>query len=108
MNPLRVAASRKLTCQPLPRSATESQPGMINLSGKAAIITGAARGIGGGTANTAAEAGAQGITINYHRDREAAAQVAARCEQLGARVLTFRANVSRPAALERMGGRRAR
>jgi 3-oxoacyl-[acyl-carrier protein] reductase len=78
---------------------------MINLSGKAAIITGASRGIGAATAIMLAEAGARGITINYHRDRDAANQVAARCKELGAGVLTVRADVSRPASIEKMVGR---
>jgi 3-oxoacyl-[acyl-carrier protein] reductase len=78
---------------------------MINLSGKAAIVTGASRGIGAATAIMLAEAGARGITINYNRDRDAANQVAARCKELGARVLTVRADVSRPASIEKMVGR---
>lgn len=78
---------------------------MINLSGKAAIITGASRGIGAATAIKLAEAGAHGITINYNRDREAANQVGARCNELGADVLTVRADVSRPASIEKMVNR---
>ena len=75
---------------------------MISLSGKSAIVTGASRGIGAATAIALAEAGAHGITINYQRDRDAATQVAGRCKELGAEVLTVRADVSRPAAIEKM------
>ena len=78
---------------------------MIDLSGKAAIITGASRGIGAATSIALAGAGAYGITINYHRDRDAATRVAARCKELGAEVLTIRADVSRPAAIEKMVNR---
>jgi 3-oxoacyl-[acyl-carrier protein] reductase len=75
---------------------------MINLTGKVAIITGASRGIGAATAILFAQAGIRGITINYLRDQEAAGRVAKQCEAFGAEVLTIRADVSRPAAVEKM------
>ena len=75
---------------------------MISLSGQTAIITGASRGIGAATAIALANAGTHGITINYQRDRASATQVAARCKELGAEVLTVRANVSRPAAIAKI------
>ncbi len=75
---------------------------MINLSGKTAIITGASRGIGAATAIKFAEAGAKALVLNYNRDRESARLVAAKCEQLGARALPVRADVARPASVEKM------
>ena len=78
---------------------------MIDLSGKSAIITGASRGIGAATALKLAQAGAQSLTINYHRDRAAANRVASKCKELGAQVLTVRADVSHPASIEKMVSR---
>ena len=75
---------------------------MINLADRTAIITGASRGIGAATAVKFAEAGARGIVINYNRARDRAAQVAKNCERLGARVMLARADVSRPASVEKM------
>src|SRR5436190_158235 len=75
---------------------------MINLNGKTAIITGASRGIGAATAILFAKAGARAIILNYQKDKAAAETVAARCEALGAEVLMIRADVSRPAFVEKM------
>jgi 3-oxoacyl-[acyl-carrier protein] reductase len=75
---------------------------MIDFSGKVIMITGASRGIGAATALMFARAGARGIVVNYKSNREAAEQVAAVCRQSGADVLVHRADVSRPAAVEKM------
>ncbi|MEW6131250.1 MAG: 3-oxoacyl-ACP reductase family protein [Acidobacteriota bacterium] len=75
---------------------------MINLTGKTAIITGASRGIGAATAILFAKAGVDGLVINYQRDSDAASQIAKQCEAYGARVLMVRADVSRPAQVEKM------
>jgi 3-oxoacyl-[acyl-carrier protein] reductase len=75
---------------------------MINLAGRVAIITGASRGIGAATAIRFAEAGAAALVLNYNRDGDGAARVAAHCEKLGARAWAVRADVSRPSAVEKM------
>lgn len=75
---------------------------MINLTGKVALITGASRGIGAATAIQFARAGIRGLVINYHQDRNAARQVAASCEGLGAETVLIRADVSRVAAVGKM------
>lgn len=75
---------------------------MIDLSGRIAIITGASRGIGAATAEILAQAGARALVINYKSDRDAAERVAAACRSYGADVLVHRADVSRPAAVDRM------
>ena len=75
---------------------------MINLTGKVALITGASRGIGAATAIKFAEAGIRGLVINYHRDKDAAEQVAASCKQLGSDAVAVRVNVASVAAVERM------
>jgi 3-oxoacyl-[acyl-carrier protein] reductase len=75
---------------------------MINLNGKIAIITGASRGIGAATATLFARAGARGIVINYQKDLAAAESIATRCQELGAEVLLVRADVSKPAQVQKM------
>ena len=75
---------------------------MISLRDRVAIITGASRGIGAATAIKFAEAGARAIVINYNRARDQAALVGAQCERLGAEVMLARADVSRPASVEKM------
>ena len=75
---------------------------MINLTGKVAIITGGSRGIGAATAIKFAQAGIRGLVINYNRDRNAAQQVAASCNMLGAETMLVRADVSGVAAVEKM------
>jgi len=75
---------------------------VISLKGKVAIITGGSRGIGAATALKFAQAGIRGLAINYNRDRNAAQQVAAECERLGAEAVPLRADVSRIAAVEKM------
>jgi len=75
---------------------------MISLSGKTAIITGGARGIGAATAIKFAKAGAHGLVINYNKDRDSAEKIAIQCERLGAKAHVYRADVSRPRAVEKM------
>jgi len=74
---------------------------MIELSGKTALITGASRGIGAATAIMFAKAGARGLIINYAKDRQSAARVAAECKSFGADAIALRADVSRPREVER-------
>jgi 3-oxoacyl-[acyl-carrier protein] reductase len=78
---------------------------MINLANRVALITGGSRGIGAATAIKLAEAGIRGIAINYRSERDAARSVAGECEKLGAEAITIRADVSRPASVEKMIGR---
>lgn len=75
---------------------------MINLTGKVALITGASRGIGAATAIQFAQAGIRRLAINYHRDGNAARQVAASCERLGAKTILIRADVSSVTAVGKM------
>lgn len=57
------------------------------------LITGGSRGIGAATAVLAAERG-YAVAINYQRRRDAADEVAARCEAAGAEVAVVAADVS--------------
>ncbi|WP_348765360.1 SDR family oxidoreductase [uncultured Salinisphaera sp.] len=75
-----------------------------------ALITGSSSGIGAATARLLSERG-YNVVINYSRSAEAAEQVAAECEALGAETLVQQANVAEDAhcraladsALERWG-----
>lgn len=74
---------------------------MIDLNGKAALVTGASRGIGRATAIELARAGAD-VTVNYHSHGDEAAEVVAEIERLGQRGITFGADVSDRNAVESM------
>jgi 3-oxoacyl-[acyl-carrier protein] reductase len=65
----------------------------IDLTGKAALVTGASRGLGRATALLLARAGAD-VVVHYARNREAAESVAASCNQFGVRALPVRADMA--------------
>jgi glucose 1-dehydrogenase len=71
------------------------------LSGKVALVTGAARGIGRGVALAMAKAGAD-VCVNYRTSGPAGAEVAGSIRALGRRALLVQADVSERAAVERM------
>ena len=58
--------------------------------GKAAVITGASRGVGAATALRLAESGAN-IVVNYLSREDAANEVVEKCESLGAEAMPCRA-----------------
>ncbi len=72
---------------------------MIDLSGKAAVVTGGSRGIGKGIALRLAEQGAD-ICFSYRGNAEAAAQTAGELEALGRRALSVQADVTQPESAE--------
>lgn len=63
------------------------------LEGKAALVTGASRGIGKAVALSLAEAGAD-VVVNYAGNEAKAAEVVAEIEKLGRKAYTFQANVA--------------
>ncbi len=65
----------------------------MDLKGKAAIVTGASRGIGRATAISLARAGAS-VVINYSRNQAAAEEVKKTVEDSGGSAITFMADVS--------------
>jgi len=65
---------------------------MIDLRGKAALVTGGSRGIGRAIALRLAEAGAD-VAINYLRQRTAAEETIRLIEKTGQRAVAIRANV---------------
>src|ERR1700685_3697469 len=67
---------------------------MISLAGKAALITGGSRGIGAAAVKMFAQAGGV-VVFNYHKNREAAAQVETEARKHGTRVESFKADLSR-------------
>ncbi len=67
---------------------------MISLAGKAALVTGGSRGIGAATVKLFAQAGAD-VVFNYHRGREAAAQVEQEARKHGTRIESFKADVGK-------------
>src|SRR6186713_2892979 len=71
------------------------------LDGKAAVVTGASRGIGRATAIALAQAGAD-VAINYHQSAAEAEQVAAAVRQAGRRALVLKGDVAQQATVEEL------
>ena len=74
---------------------------MISLAGKAALVTGGSRGIGAATVKLFAQAGAD-VVFNYHRNREAAAQVEQEARKHGTRIESFKANLGKVADAKKL------
>jgi 3-oxoacyl-[acyl-carrier protein] reductase len=74
---------------------------MISLAGKAALVTGGSRGIGAATVKLFAQAGAD-VVFNYHRNREAAAQVEQEARKHGTRVESLKADLGKMADAKRL------
>jgi len=73
----------------------------FELSGSAALVTGASKGIGKGIALELARAGCD-VAINYHADRGGAEAVAAEIEAMGRASLVVQANVGVAAEVRAM------
>ena len=76
-------------------------PRMIDLAGKAALVTGGARGIGRAIVLRLATQGAD-VAFSYRGNADAAAETVGAVEALGRRAVAIQADVTRP------GGRRRR
>lgn len=76
----------------------------MTLSGKVALVTGAARGIGRGVALELAKSGAD-VCVNYRSSGSAAGEVVAAIQAMGRRALLVQADVSDRAAVEEMVAR---
>lgn len=74
---------------------------MISLAGKAALITGGSRGIGAATVKLFAQAGAD-VVFGYHKDREAAEQVAQEAGKHGTRIESFKADLGKSAEAKKL------
>lgn len=74
---------------------------MTDLSGKVAVVTGSARGIGRAIALRFGGLGAS-VVVNYSGDADSAARTVADLEAAGARAVAVQADVSRTADLDRL------
>ena len=74
---------------------------MIDLTGKAAVVTGGSRGIGKAIALRLAQQGAD-VCFSYRGNSEAAKATAAEVEGLGRRALAVQADVTEPEAAEEL------
>jgi len=72
---------------------------MIDLSGKAAVVTGGSRGIGRAVGLRLAEQGAD-VAFSYRGHAEAAAETAGAIEAIGRQAIAVQADVSDPTAAE--------
>lgn len=73
----------------------------LDLTGKAALVTGASRGIGRAIAIALAEAGAD-VAVNYAGSEAAAAETAKAIEALGRKAILVQANVGKSAEFDAM------
>jgi NAD(P)-dependent dehydrogenase (short-subunit alcohol dehydrogenase family) len=73
----------------------------IDLSGKTALVTGAAGGLGAEMARMLAAAGAS-VIVNYHRNTAGAAAVVAQIQASGGRALAFQADAADTEAVAAM------
>src|SRR5207245_9831813 len=74
---------------------------MSRLSNKVAIVTGASKGIGGGSATALGVAGAR-VAVNYSSDREGAERVARAITNNGGKAIAVGADVSKAADVARL------
>lgn len=74
---------------------------MTDMTGKVAVVTGSARGIGRAIAQRFASLGAD-VVVNYSGDRENAEKTVAEIEALGRRAVAVRADVSSLDDLDRL------
>jgi 3-oxoacyl-[acyl-carrier protein] reductase len=74
---------------------------MNGLKGRMALVTGGSRGIGAAIALAFAKDGA-GVAINYNSNAGAAEKVAEACRARGVKAQTYQADITDPAACQRM------
>ena len=73
----------------------------LNLTGKAALVTGGTKGIGRGIALTLARAGAN-VAVAYRQDGEAADALATELKELGGDHHVIQADVTQPESIQAM------
>ncbi|MBB6636635.1 3-oxoacyl-[acyl-carrier-protein] reductase [Cohnella thailandensis] len=76
----------------------------VDLTGKAALVTGASRGIGRAIAIALAEAGAD-VAVNFAGSEAAAAETAAAVEALGRKAILLQGNVGKAAEFDAIVGK---
>ena len=72
------------------------------LSGKAAVITGASRGIGAATAITFARAGVSRLLLHYNSNRQGAEQTAEEARALGTQVDLTESDLAQDSGIDRL------
>jgi NAD(P)-dependent dehydrogenase (short-subunit alcohol dehydrogenase family) len=78
--------------------------GLLDLSGRTVIVTGASGGIGGGIARRLAEAGAS-VVCHYQGNRESAEQVVASIREKGGKAEAAGADISGQSGVDALFGR---
>ena len=73
----------------------------LDLTGKAALVTGASSGIGAATAAVLADLGAS-VAIGYHRNQKGAQEVCAKIAATGAKVVAIQADMRNADEIARM------
>jgi len=74
----------------------------MELSGRVALVTGGAGGIGGAVVRSLAKAGVSGIAINYRKSAKEAEYLAAEIERSGVKALALQADVQSDQAVRAM------
>lgn len=79
----------------------------MRIEGKAAVVTGASRGVGRATALMLAEGGCS-VLVNYSRSKDEAEEVVEEVRALGVKAIPFQANVAEDDACRAMMGAAAK
>jgi 3-oxoacyl-[acyl-carrier protein] reductase len=76
----------------------------LELSGRVALVTGGAGGIGGAVVRSLAKAGISGVAINYRKSSKQARELAADLERAGVKAIAFQADVQSDEEIRGMVG----
>ena len=77
----------------------------MELSGRVALVTGGAGGIGGAAVRALAKAGVSGVAINFRKSSNEAEELAAEIERKGVKAIAIQADVQNDAEVRGMFGR---
>jgi 3-oxoacyl-[acyl-carrier protein] reductase len=77
----------------------------MKLTGRVALVTGGAGGIGGAVVRALATAGVSGVAVNYRQSAKAAEELAADIERAGVKAIAIQADVQRDEQVRAMIGK---